>query len=705
MVAPVLWGSEFLVNDVTLGQQELSASAVLKDGSIVVTYIDWSQVGSSSLDIRARIFNPDGTEKVAEFIVNTTMAGSQYNPDVVALSDGRFVIAWTDASTSGGIIRARTYDASGKAADSDFEISGPAASDLDYVSLAVLDNGGFTASYAYRNDPAYEIWTRSYTQGGNGEWQAGIERPVDSKSGFMQRDPSIETLTAQNDILVFSENDDSGDQVIRARIVSRADGGVRKEITIEDAGSYLGNPEVAVLSDGRFVITWRAEFLSPDTTTYLDRLDGQIFDQNGNSIGAAFTLAASIDGATSSVVALQDGGFAVAFGQSSSSADDRSDIHLSTFDRNGTHQGSIRVNTGTAEWQGDPSLALLTDGRLIVTWTDAYPLSDATNESNVCARVIDPRSAVSWAGTSGADEFVGTLYADVLYGAGGNDRLRGEAGSDTLDGGTGADTLDGGEGFDFVSFASSATGVTAGLAGATGDGAGDTWVSIEGIIGSVHADTFLGNGAAHFQGDLGSDAYYVRAGDTVTEHAGQGRDALYATGSYALALTSEVEVLSLASASSTIGYSLSGSDTANVITGNRGANILKGHGGNDSLYGKAGNDRLYSGTGKDVFVFDTALHKTRNVDRIYDFKSADDGFHLDNKYFTNLGKGTSKGVKFKKDMFVEGKKAQDAEDRIVYDKKTGSLYYDQDGTGSKTQVKIAILTNKTKLYWHDFFVI
>jgi Ca2+-binding RTX toxin-like protein len=104
-------------------------------------------------------------------------------------------------------------------------------------------------------------------------------------------------------------------------------------------------------------------------------------------------------------------------------------------------------------------------------------------------------------------------------------------------------------------------------------------------------------------------------------------------------------------------------------------------------------------------VFDTRTNKSTNVDRVYDFRSRDDSFHLDNATFTKLGRGSTAGVRFKSDMFVENNKAKDAEDRIVYDRKTGALYYDQDGTGSKAQVKIATISNKTKLYWHDFFVI
>ncbi len=156
------------------------------------------------------------------------------------------------------------------------------------------------------------------------------------------------------------------------------------------------------------------------------------------------------------------------------------------------------------------------------------------------------------------------------------------------------------------------------------------------------------------------------------------------------------------------GTALRGTDNslANAISGNAKNNVLAGLEGNDFLYGGLGNDQLSGGLGKDVFVFDTKANKSTNVDKILDFKSTDDSIYLDNQFFTKLGKGTpTKPVKFKSDMFVENAKAKDKEDRIVYDKKTGSLYYDQDGTGSKAQVKIATISNKQKLYYHDFFVI
>jgi hypothetical protein len=151
---------------------------------------------------------------------------------------------------------------------------------------------------------------------------------------------------------------------------------------------------------------------------------------------------------------------------------------------------------------------------------------------------------------------------------------------------------------------------------------------------------------------------------------------------------------------------LTGDSGSSSLRGNEKANAIEGRGGNDKLYGGLGNDRLNGGSGRDIFVFDTKMSKSTNLDNILDFSSSSDGIWLENRYFTKLGSGTaSKPKQFKSDMFVEGTRAKDAEDRIVYDKKTGSLYYDQDGIGSKAQVKIATIANKTKLYYHDFFVI
>jgi hypothetical protein len=99
----------------------------------------------------------------------------------------------------------------------------------------------------------------------------------------------------------------------------------------------------------------------------------------------------------------------------------------------------------------------------------------------------------------------------------GNNTLNGGAGSDVLEGRGGADVLNGGLGFDFASYESSPGAVTVRLPGtggadtqtatATGaDATGDSFISIEGLIGSAFDDSLTGNSLNNIlAGGLGND--------------------------------------------------------------------------------------------------------------------------------------------------------------------------------------------------------
>jgi hypothetical protein len=144
----------------------------------------------------------------------------------------------------------------------------------------------------------------------------------------------------------------------------------------------------------------------------------------------------------------------------------------------------------------------------------------------------------------------------------------------------------------------------------------------------------------------------------------------------------------------------SGSPDADRFVGGAGKDRLGGGGGDDTLAGGFGNDALTGGSGRDVFVFDKPLHRTRNIDTIVGFSHRDDTFWLENKVMKGLKAG-----KLSKSAFHVGAAAHDANDRIVYDKGKGYLYFDPDGTGSRAAIKFAVLTKKVALDHTDFFVI
>ncbi|MBI2254724.1 MAG: hypothetical protein HYU58_08910 [Proteobacteria bacterium] len=204
----------------------------------------------------------------------------------------------------------------------------------------------------------------------------------------------------------------------------------------------------------------------------------------------------------------------------------------------------------------------------------------------------------------------GNAAANEITGNSGANKLQGLAGDDVLKGGAGGDTLDGGEGIDTASYAGSGIGVTVDLKAGTasgGDSNGDTFTSIENLVGSDHDDTLTGSDGENrldggkgndvMAGGLGSDTYVVdSAGDVVSESSSDGgRDTVELTEAFTGAgytLGANVENLVIAGKADLTG------------TGNNLENILIGNDGKNRLDGGVGADQMAGGFGDDTYVVD-----------------------------------------------------------------------------------------------------
>jgi len=178
-------------------------------------------------------------------------------------------------------------------------------------------------------------------------------------------------------------------------------------------------------------------------------------------------------------------------------------------------------------------------------------------------------------GNGGDDSLFGGGGADTLIGGTGNDHLDGGAGNDVLVGGTGADVLIGGEGFDTASYASATSAVGIDLAagnGFYGEAEGDTFTSVEKVVGSSFDDWLLGDAA---------------------------------------------------------GNALEGGAGHDYLVGGAGLDALNGGSGSDTLEGGEGIDVLTGGSGVDYFVF----NRNDGPDVVMDFEQGIDkivlsaGFH------------------------------------------------------------------------------
>lgn len=210
----------------------------------------------------------------------------------------------------------------------------------------------------------------------------------------------------------------------------------------------------------------------------------------------------------------------------------------------------------------------------------------------------------------------GNSAVNVLEGGAGNDSLDGREGNDRLIGGSGADQLNGGEGSDWASYEGSTQRVKVNLgagAGSGGDAAGDTYISIEAVLGGSGNDTLTGDGGANtLNGGAGDDLLNGGAGnDTLIGGAGAdqlnggaGRDtANYAGASANLSIDLAAKTASGGEANGDTLSSIenaSGGSGDDTIVGNNDANILYGDAGNDTLSGGDGDDVIHGGAGADV---------------------------------------------------------------------------------------------------------
>jgi Ca2+-binding RTX toxin-like protein len=144
-----------------------------------------------------------------------------------------------------------------------------------------------------------------------------------------------------------------------------------------------------------------------------------------------------------------------------------------------------------------------------------------------------------------------------------------------------------------------------------------------------------------------------------------------------------------------------GKGGVDLIDGGTGNDKIDGGSGNDLLSGGSGKDTLIGGQGYDFFAFDTRPSGS-NIDVIVDFSVRYDSIALSKKFFKIAT--DSKGY-IKSSAFWTGAGAHDANDRIIYDKSTGALYYDADGTGSKAAVQFAQLAVNLNLTHKDFGVL
>jgi Ca2+-binding RTX toxin-like protein len=718
VTTPVLWSPTIHINTRTSGEQYDPNLVSLKDGTFIAVWADNTGTAEGA-DIQGQFFHADGTKRSGEFTIPASSAGNQYDPVVTILNDGRFVVVWSHQSTTANDedIKAQIFRPDGTRDGGEILINvNNQAGIQNDPSVSALPNGGFVVSFTDTNSngdgSGSSVCTQAFDAYGN---RLGHETRVNKTVTDNQYNSFV--MGMSDSYIVFYDDESSSPDkplpiTIRGRIFSLEGQEKKTEFVLPVTNfAQTGGAQATVLKDGRYVVTWAASSSDGDGTG----IRGQIFNADGSRYNGEFQVNKVTVGHQTmpSIVALHDGGFAIAY-KSISPADN--EFYLATFNAIGLHDGDTDLLIGRgqrliSDLGTKPEMAALADGRIVVSWQDTSDLP-SDNLGGVYAQILDPRGqAVVLNGTSAADQYIGTVHNDRLNGASGDDVLTGETGNDVIDGGEGQDLMNGGagddtywvdssgdsildaSGFDTVissinyalpAFIENLTASGYGAVTLTGNALNNT------LTGNAAANILIGNeGSDVLIGGEGDDTYIVgEAGDRVVETA-SGGTADQIVSSISCTLAAYVERLTASGAAS---ISLTGNDLANVITGNAGRNTIKGG---------AGLDQLTGGAGQDSFVFDTKLSSKLNKDKILDWSYKDDTIQLENAIFKSLKQtGT-----LNKASFVMGAKAKDGNDFIGYNKATGDLWYDTNGDKAGGQVVFAHIGKGKTIFHSDFVVI
>jgi len=223
-------------------------------------------------------------------------------------------------------------------------------------------------------------------------------------------------------------------------------------------------------------------------------------------------------------------------------------------------------------------------------------------------------------GGSGNDVLNGGDGQDFLFGGTGGDLLSGRGGNDTLEGGLGGDVLDGGAGFDFASYANSIGAVVINLnfnvapleLPLGSDASGDSFIGIEGVIGSNGNDILIGNsveneffggrGNDFMEGGADGDFLFGEEGFDTVEYRSSNAGVRIVLGTQSNGSDSVAEGGHAEGDTISLVENVTGSRFADDLAGNALVNTLSGGDGDDQLAGINGNDRLIGGNGNDTLL-------------------------------------------------------------------------------------------------------
>jgi Ca2+-binding RTX toxin-like protein len=310
----------------------------------------------------------------SQYVVSSPASGglSVSGPDGTDFLNGIETLRFSDA----------TVTVNYASAPAEFRVNTYTANNQYSPSVTALSDGGWVVTWESFGQDGSEagIYGQRYTSAG---LASGSEFRVNTYTTWSQSQPSVTALSDGGWVVTWTSNaQDDGDfwnhggiygqRYTSAGLASGAEFRVNSYTTNNQFGS-----SVTALSDGGWVVTWTSNGQDgSDRGVY-----GQRYSAAGLASGPEFRVNADTTGSqvSQSVAALSDGGWVVTW---SSNGNERgviglgpfSDIYGQRYDSAGLASGAgFRINTDTLAGAIASSVTALADGGWVVTWLFSVP--------------------------------------------------------------------------------------------------------------------------------------------------------------------------------------------------------------------------------------------------------------------------------------------------------------------------------------------
>ncbi|WP_159565965.1 Ig-like domain-containing protein [Budvicia diplopodorum] len=381
-------GVEQQVNQRTNGSQDSPQVVALADGSFLIVWeSNDGGLDNSGYGIVARRYGADGQALTEEFLVNTATNGAQRDPSVVALSNGGYVISWTDVS-SDGVIQ-RSYDSKNVPQGVVNVPGGTSAGTFGGSEMAAFTDSAHAGMYI-------TVWNGlngpgdSAASGIIGQIFAADGKPlgdafqINTTTNSWQNFPDVVTLKDGSFVVVFDSSDAMVADFSGIRAVRYSVNPTTGAVQVMGSGDFLVNsytpgkqykPVAVALEDGGYLVVWGSDGGDGSGSA----IYAQRYSASNEKIGHEFLVNSNTQysqGMASDIrsvahildATLMDNGNVFVSWQAYSDVTKKHSIEGIVVDVNASYYSEFIVNTVTNSTQAKSSTTHLSTGGFVVVW-------------------------------------------------------------------------------------------------------------------------------------------------------------------------------------------------------------------------------------------------------------------------------------------------------------------------------------------------